>query len=127
MSAARVKPDEFEAARRKWEKKGITRWDFGDLPEFVSDADNKKASWVAYPALETDSATNKSVNLRLFRRQVKAIAAHRAGVATLYAIHFAKNLKVLKRQFILPADVKVYGGLFRRPQKTGAANVRPCH
>ena len=53
----RVKSDEFEAACRKWEKKGITRWDFGDLPEFVSDADNKKATWVAYPALETDSVT----------------------------------------------------------------------
>ena len=113
----RVKSDEFEAACRKWGKKGITRWDFGDLPEFVSDSGNKKASWVAYPALETDSATNKSVNLRLFRRQVKAIAAHRAGVATLYAIHFAKNLKVLKRQLILPADVRFMADYFGGPKK----------
>jgi ATP-dependent helicase HrpA len=113
----RVKSDEFKAARRKWEKKGITQWDFGDLPEFVNDTDNKKASWVAYPALETDSTTNKSVNLRLFRRQVKAIAAHRAGVATLYAIHFAKNLKVLKRQLILPADVRFMADYFGGPKK----------
>jgi ATP-dependent helicase HrpA len=113
----RVKSDEFEAARRKWEKKGITRWDFGDLPEFVSDADNKKATWVAYPALETDSATNKSVNLRLFRRQVNAIAVHRTGVATLYAIHFAKNLKVLKRQFILPTDARIIADYFGGPKK----------
>ena len=113
----RVKSDEFEAARRKWGKKGIIRWDFGDLPEFVNNADNKKASWVAYPALETDSATNKSVNLRLFRRQIKAIAAHRAGVATLYAIHFAKNLKVLKRQLVLPADVRFMAEYFGGPKK----------
>ena len=53
----RVNSDEFEAARRKWEKKGIHRWNFGDLPEFVSDSGKEKASWVAYPALETDSAT----------------------------------------------------------------------
>ena len=113
----RVKSDEFEAVRRKWEKKGITRWDFGDLPEFISDSGNKKAKWVAYPALETDSATNKSVNLCLFRRQVKAIAAHRAGVATLYAIHFAKNLKVLKRQLILPADARFMADYFGGPKK----------
>jgi ATP-dependent helicase HrpA len=113
----RVKSDEFEAARRKWEKKGITRWDFGDLPEFVSDSGHKKAKWVAYPALETDSATHKSVNLCLFRRQVKAIAAHRAGVATLYAIHFAKNLKLLKRQLILPADVRFMADYFGGAKK----------
>ena len=113
----RVKSDEFEAACRKWEKKGITRWDFGDLPEFVSDAGHKKTKWVAYPALETDSATHKSVNLSLFRRQVKAIAAHRAGVATLYAIHFAKNLKILKRQLILPADSRHTAEYFGGPKK----------
>jgi ATP-dependent helicase HrpA len=113
----RVTPDEFEATRRKWEKRGITRWDFGDLPEFVSDSGNKKANWVAYPALETDSATHKSVNLRLFRRRVKAIAAHRAGVSTLYAIHFSKNLKLLKRQLILPADVRFIADYFGGAKK----------
>ena len=113
----RVKSDEFETACRKWEKKGITRWDFGDLPEFISDSGRKKANWVAYPGLETDSATNKSVNLRLFRLQAKAIAAHRAGVAALYAIHFAKNLKILKRQLILPADIRFMSDYFGGPKK----------
>ncbi len=113
----RVKSDEFEAACRKWNKKGITRWDFGDLPEFVSDSGNKKTNWVAYPALETDPATNKSVHLRLFRRRVQAIAAHRAGVAALYAIHFSKNLKVLKRQLILPGDARFMADYFGGPKK----------
>jgi ATP-dependent RNA helicase HrpA len=115
----RVKSDEFEAARTKWEKKGITRWDFGDLPEFVSNANDNKATWVAYPALETNSVTNKekSVNLRLFQRQGEAIAAHRAGVATLFSIHFAKNLKFLKRQLILPANVRFMADYFGGPKK----------
>ena len=113
----RVKSDEFETARRKWEKKGISRWDFGELPELVSDSGNKKANWIAYPALETDPATHKSVNLRLFRRQVKAIAAHRAGVTTLYAIHFSKNLKLLKRQLVLPADVRFMADYFGGARK----------
>ena len=114
-----VKSDKFDAARKKWETKGITRWDFTDLPEFVAETGDKKTAWVAYPALETDAAANKdkSVNLRLFRRQGKALAVHRAGVATLYAIHFAKNLKLLKRQLILPADVRFKADYFGGPKK----------
>jgi ATP-dependent helicase HrpA len=87
------------------------------LPELVSDSGNKKANWIAYPALETDPATHKSVNLRLFRRQVKAIAAHRAGVTTLYMIHFSKNLKLLKRQLVLPADVRFMADYFGGARK----------
>jgi ATP-dependent helicase HrpA len=113
----RVNSDEFEAARRKWEKKEIRRWDFGDLPEFISDSGKRRAAWVAYPALETDSATPKTVSLRLFRRQDKSLAAHRAGVAALYAIHFAKNLKFLKRQLILPTDVRYTGDYFGGAKK----------
>jgi ATP-dependent helicase HrpA len=113
----RVNSDEFEAARRKWEKKGIRRWNFGDLPEFVSDSGKRKASWVAYPALEPDSAAPKTVGLCLFRRQDKSLAAHRAGVAALYTIHFAKNLKFLKRQLMLPTDVRYAADYFGGAKK----------
>ena len=113
----RVNSDELEAARSKWEKKGIRRWDFGDLPEFVSDSGKGNASWVAYPALETDSAIPKTVSLRLFRRQDKSLAAHRAGVAALYEIHFAKNLKFLKRQLILPTEVRFTADYFGGAKK----------
>ncbi|MEX1328205.1 MAG: DUF3418 domain-containing protein [Desulfobacterales bacterium] len=113
----RVNSDEFEAARRKWEKKGIRRWNFGDLPEFVSDSGKRKASWVAYPALEPDSVAPKTVSLRLFRRQDKSLAAHRAGVAALYTIHFAKNLKFLKRQLMLPTDVRYAADYFGGAKK----------
>jgi ATP-dependent helicase HrpA len=113
----RLESEEFEAARRKWEKSGITRWDFGDLPESIGDTGKKKARWIAYPALEKDPATNKSVNLRLFNRQVDAVEAHRAGVAALYAIHFSKNLKLMKRQLILSADVKVMADYFGGTKK----------
>ncbi len=97
------KSDELKAARIKWEKNGITRWDFGDLPEFVSDTGQKSGRWMAYPALEI-SGSEKQVNLRLYRRQDKALTAHRQGVAALFAIHFAKDIKFLKRQLALPAD-----------------------
>ena len=94
---------ELKAARMKWEKSGITRWDFGDLPEFVSDSGEKTGCWIAYPALE-NSGPDKPVHLRLVRQQDEALAAHCRGVAALYAIHFAKDIKFLKRQLTLPAD-----------------------
>jgi len=95
--------DELKAARMKWEKSDITRWDFGDLPESISDSGEKTGRWIAYPALE-NSGPDKPVNLRLVRHQDKALAAHCRGVAALYAIHFAKDIKFLKRQLVLPAD-----------------------
>jgi ATP-dependent helicase HrpA len=116
-SGGRLKSNGFEAARKKWEKNGISRWDFGELPDVVSDSGKHKADWVAYPALEKESTTNKSVNLRLFRRQVDAIEAHRVGVATLYTIHFSKNLKLLKRQLILPADIRFMADYFSGAKK----------
>jgi ATP-dependent helicase HrpA len=96
------KSDEFKAARTKWEKTGITSWDFGDLPEFISDSGDKSGRWIAYPALE-NSGSDKHVDLRLYRQQEKALAVHHQGVAALYAVHFAKDLKFLKRQLTLPA------------------------
>jgi ATP-dependent helicase HrpA len=94
-------PAEFEALRGKWEKSGLTAWDFGDLPDHISETGKIRAKWMAYPALEKDPKTANRVNLRLFQQRDKARAAHLAGVATLYSIHFAKDLKFLKRQLVL--------------------------
>ena len=109
--AGHEKSDELKAARAKWEKTGISRWDFGDLPEFVSDSGKKSGRWIAYPALEK-SDTEGYVNLRLYRQQDNALTVHRQGVAALYAIHFAKDIKFLKRQLTLPADKAFMGDYF---------------
>jgi ATP-dependent helicase HrpA len=105
------KSDELKAARAKWEKTGIMRWDFGELPDFVSDTGHKSSRWIAYPALEP-SGTESCVNLRLFRQQDKALSVHCRGVAALYAIHFAKDIKFLKRQLNLPKDKAVMADHF---------------
>jgi ATP-dependent helicase HrpA len=99
-----VESDEFKLLQRKWEKSGITVWDFGDLPDFIGAADKPQPKWVAYPALEKEETADKRVNLRLFQQREKALASHRQGVMTLYAIHFSKDLKFLKRQLKIPAD-----------------------
>ena len=105
------KSDELKAARLEWEKTGITCWDFGDLPGFVSDSGKKSGRWIAYPALEK-SDTEGRLNLRLYRQQDKALTVHRQGVAALYAILFAKDIKFLKRQLALPADTAFMADYF---------------
>jgi ATP-dependent helicase HrpA len=94
----------FEAARKKWERNGITRWDVGDLPDDVSNADTPEARGLAYPALEKSQTDAKGVNLRLFRQRDEALAAHKQGVAELYRIRFAKDLKFLKKRLALPGN-----------------------
>ena len=117
VDAGPEKSDELKVARLKWEKTGIMRWDFGDLPEHISDSDQTSGRWIAYPALEHSGAED-CVNLRLYRRQSEALAVHRQGVAALYAIHFAKDLKFLRRQLTLPA-----GKAFMADYFGGAKNL----
>ena len=89
-------------ARARWEKAGLTRWDFGELPDAVDSPPGARSAWVAYPALE---AGESSVNLKLFPRRDQALAAHRNGVAALCAIHCARDVKFLKRNLALPEEV----------------------
>jgi ATP-dependent helicase HrpA len=104
--------DEFESYRLKWEKSGITRWDFGDLPESISSPKGAKTKWVAYPALEAGDENARSVSLRLFRRQDQALAAHLQGVAGLCKIHLAKDLKFFKKALKLPDGFKSAANYF---------------
>jgi ATP-dependent helicase HrpA len=107
--------DEFESFRRKWEKSGITRWDFADLPEFISSPETVKTKWVAYPALVAADDRIKSVSLKLFRHQDKALSLHQQGVAALYQIHFAKDLKILKKGLKLPKGLRAAADFFGGP------------
>ena len=117
QAASTDKSDELKAARLKWEKTGITNWDFGDLPEFISDTGQKSGRWIAYPALEPSEA-GRLVSLRLYRQREKALTVHHRGVAALYAIIYAKDIKFLKRQLTLPA-----GKAFMADYFGGAQNL----
>ena len=107
--------DEFESFRLKWEKSGITRWDFGDLPEFINSPETVKNKWVAYPALAAAEDDINSLSLKLFRHQDRALAVHRQGVAGLYKIHFAKDLKILKKGLKLPTALRAAAEFFKGP------------
>ncbi len=84
---ARLRPRALEAWKDasqhpRWERKGLTAWDFGDLPAFVS-RDVGSATVRAYPGI-VDRDT--SVELALFETQGAADAASRAGVRRLLAL-----------------------------------------
>ena len=69
----------FAAAGHRFEKKGIVRWDFGDLPETLV-VERHGARVVGYPALVDDGA---SVSLALLDTRDAADRATRAGVLRL--------------------------------------------
>jgi len=87
----------WKRAQEKWERLGLTSWDFGTLPESVSLTDHL----LAYPALTPDS---DSVSLRLFRTPQQALASHEKGVELLLTLHLAKDLKHLHKSLSLPSE-----------------------
>jgi ATP-dependent helicase HrpA len=107
--------DEFEFYRSKWEKTGITRWDFGDLPESISSPQDANTKWIAYPALVASDESLQSVSLRLFTRQDEAAAVHLQGVGGLCKIHLSKDLKFFKRALKLPDEFKAAANYFDGP------------
>jgi ATP-dependent helicase HrpA len=89
--------------RGDWEKEGITRWDFGELPQQIPLTGIQGLIGYAYPALQL---TDDSINLRLFFDQKESAANHTMGVAALYEIHFADVLKQLRKNVALNAGMK---------------------
>jgi ATP-dependent helicase HrpA len=98
----------WRRAQEKWEKQGITTWDFEVLPESVPVADRL----VAYPAL---SADKDSASLRLFRTQQQAFSSHEKGVQLLLTLSLAKDLKHVRRALSLPSEAyagaRYFGGI----------------
>lgn len=104
--------NEIESARRKWEKTGITRWDFEDLPESITLAGSDGIKWLFFPGLEEDTGKGNHVRLRLYQRRQEATAAHLKGVAKLYRIYFSKELKYLKRVLKIHPQDKMLADYF---------------
>ena len=97
-AAARIPPE----VRQRWERSGITRWDFGDLPEALSGEGSTPTPWLAYPGLEPAAA---GIRLKLFARRDPALAAHIKGVAALAGIELSRDIRFLKRSLALPEEV----------------------
>lgn len=99
----------FDLARKAWEKTGLTKWDFGDLPEEIPLERGSVLQGFAYPALQ---AVDGSVGIRLFQARADAREAHAKGVMALYRHHFEPELKHLKKSLVLSGDMKVWAASF---------------
>jgi ATP-dependent helicase HrpA len=97
-------PTIWRRAREKWERSGITRWDFGDIPSRIQIGSHVKA----YPALVPKES---SVEIHLFPTREQSADMHVRGVANLYTIHFSKDIKFLKRTLDLPEEI-IRGALY---------------
>jgi len=87
----------WERAREKWERIGVTDWDFDSLPERIA----LGAFLNAYPGLEP---TKNGVNIRLFKSRAEALSSHLKGVQSLLIRQFAKGLDFLRRILLLPDE-----------------------
>ena len=94
-----------DKARRRWEREDITDWDFGDLPESITTGDAEGGGQTFFPALVRRKTDPSVVGLKLFHTPEEALQQHRDGVAALLSIALAADLRYLKRQLRLPAEV----------------------
>jgi ATP-dependent helicase HrpA len=93
----------IDNVKKKWEKDGITQWDFGDLPESIDVSGKDKIRWQYYPGFEK---TDSGINLRLFSNLTEARESHKKGVAGLFDTVYSKDLRFLKRSLALPQSLK---------------------
>ncbi len=108
-----VNIDALDNIRPQWEKKDITCWNFGTLPEAIPLTARHGLVGYAYPALLDAEGT---ITLRLFSDQRESDAHHAQGVAALYSIHFADRLKQLKKNITLAGELKLMAAKIGNPK-----------
>ena len=101
---------EYQKIKKKWEKTDIIQWDFAGLPERIplKDRDGRLTGF-AWPGLvESDG----QISLRLFTSQNDAREITKTGLASLYRLHFSRQWKEAKKDFVIPrAHWALYEGL----------------
>src|SRR5260221_15442 len=84
-------------AKPGMEREGITKGDFGDLPEQLTFRRGNE-TLTGFPAL-TPSPDGQTVAIRLFDTRERADEAHRAGVKRLMVMELREQVKNLDRAF----------------------------
>lgn len=85
-----------ELPQSQWNRDGITRWDFDDLPESVEIVRHGMALR-AYPAIVENPQTPSAVSLRLFDTSDAASAAMRGGLRKLFMLQLGDSVRQLQR------------------------------
>lgn len=120
-SGETLSSEAWKRARDQWERKEVTKWDFGSLPEEVP----LEANLVAFPALEPDE---QGARIRLFPGAAEAAEAHPRGVARLMSLRLSRDIKFATRVLRLPDDMTdaavFFGGTKAVEKKLVAMLVR---
>ena len=90
-----VRTEAWEKALRQWERKAVTSWCFGDLPESVIVEEIGGAPSLAYPGL---AVRDTEVDVRLFRKREEAERASAGGVRRLGELVLARDLSRLWKE-----------------------------
>ena len=95
-------------AKRRWEREGITAWDFGDLPRRIElGKDALGLVRYAWPSLAAEGETPA---VRLFDDPIEAARSGREGLMLLYGLVFGSELKQLMKDWAFPE--KFSSGVF---------------
>ncbi|MHC1727935.1 MAG: ATP-dependent RNA helicase HrpA [Syntrophobacteraceae bacterium] len=110
----------WHEARKKWEREGVTQWDFGELPRNIEiGTDALGLPRMAYPGLADEEG---SVSMRLFTDPAKAAESTREGLMRLYEKTFGAEFKQLRKDWVFPGEFssKVF---FMGNQKEASATL----
>ncbi|MDF1556359.1 MAG: DUF3418 domain-containing protein, partial [Deferrisomatales bacterium] len=89
----------LEAARREWEREGLTDHDFPDLPERISLGPSPVGvEGFAFPGLAREE---RGVALRLFGTRAESVESTRNGLLALYGARFTAELSVLRKDLAI--------------------------
>ena len=100
----------FSRLKKRWERRGISTWDFSGLAERIAMKGQRgELTGYAYPGLVADE---DGVSVRLFRDADKRCRETRKGLIGLYGLFFPRHLKQLKKDFCIPrSHWALYEGL----------------
>lgn len=108
-------------AKKELLQSGLTRWEFGDLPERQAITENGTHAF-GYPALVDEGG---SVGLRLFDSPAAAEVAHEFGLTRLIGLKFRGEIKYLKKLIRTAGSAGLgYARLSDHPFLTGIANEK---
>jgi ATP-dependent helicase HrpA len=97
--SGQIDSEEILEAKKAWERKGICRWDFDEIPETITVKGKALESWILYPGLKTNETD--MVSLCLFNNRDIALNSHKKGVLSLFKLYLSKELKFLKKNLAL--------------------------
>ncbi|WP_295802359.1 ATP-dependent RNA helicase HrpA [uncultured Microbulbifer sp.] len=117
---------ELASAGDDFEREGITRWDFGDLPE-THQIDQGGLKVRAYPAL---IAGKDSVDLKLLDNPEEAQRLTRAGICRLAILQLPEPVKYLRKELLKGKELGLSAADLGRREEVAddilMAAVREC-